>query len=154
MIERPGFEEGGSPEPVQVLAENILEGVEEVKRCRMLVGPAVCICSVGFLETIPAEKATEGTESPCPTSVRSSCTVVASHTLTVRSSPAVARSVPSGEKATLVTMASCANRTVFSWQLAASKSRRLPSLIAAARTRPSGENATQVTLPGVWYTPR
>ena len=91
------------------------------------------------------ENATELTPPECPSKVRISCPLAASHSLSVLSELPESRRVPSGENATEVTASECPSKVRISRPLAASHSLSVLSSLPDSTRVPSGENATEVT---------
>src|SRR5262249_15622718 len=78
---------------------------------------------------------------------KTSCSVAASHNLTVLSALLVASRFPSGEKATEFTVPECPLRVSISWPVAVSHSLTVRSSLPLASRFPSGEKATDRTKP-------
>src|SRR5215468_3142567 len=74
---------------------------------------------------------------------KTSFSVGASYSLTVRSALAVANLLPSGENATEETPSPCPLRVMISWLVTASHSFTVRSVLPVASLLPSGENATE-----------
>src|SRR5688572_11174939 len=62
LIEGPGLEPPGSPEPVEVAPGHVLEGVPEVEGRRMLVDPSASVLAVRTKEQVVAEESPKRTE--------------------------------------------------------------------------------------------
>src|SRR5215470_2935747 len=85
-------------------------------------------------------------QSHCLLRANTSCSVAASHSLTVLSAPPVASRFPSGEKATDMTLLECPLRVNSSCPVTVSHSLTVLSALPVASRFPSGEKATDMTL--------
>src|SRR5690606_39578992 len=59
VVERPGFEEPRRPEPVEVAAGDVLEGVEEVEGRGVFVPPSTAVLAERAEERVLAQQAGE-----------------------------------------------------------------------------------------------
>ena len=60
LVQLPGLVEPGPPEPGQVLAGDVLEGVEQVVRRRVLVEPAAGVFPIRLVERLRSQHAPQG----------------------------------------------------------------------------------------------